>query len=273
MSSEQRAVMCRACGRRDGTHETDCRAVERAAKEKLQAECDHRPEYGEVQKLGGGCRRCGRCGRWRDEQDDSDTCCGDVDGGGGNAPPHESRVCQCYAPTCTNYLCAVCGTAVPWHRDLMIANPTISGRFCASCVDIEAAYHNLSVEEMHACRASLRVKRITRASRDPAPPTAGLSTNTTPLSPPQDARHRFAQEIACARAARTSFSPERLPPECVLPASVLPASALPERVLLVEKSKLPLRPYLERGEACWCHRAKDCNGNHEFHNVTVQFSK
>jgi hypothetical protein len=54
----------------------------------------------------------------------------------------------------------VCGVAVPWHKNLMIANPTIAGRFCDGCVDVEAAYHGLSVEEMHACRARLRVKRI-----------------------------------------------------------------------------------------------------------------
>jgi hypothetical protein len=155
----------------------------------------------------------------------------------------------------------------------MIDNPTISGRFCASCVAVEAAYHDLSVEEMHACRARLRLKRIARSPHrklgKPAPPTADLSTNATPLSPPQDARHRFEQEIARARGARPSIHPERVPPR------VLPASALPDRAFLVEKSKprdaneQPSRPYLERGEACWCHRAKDCDGNHEFRNVTV----
>jgi hypothetical protein len=31
----------------------------------------------------------------------------------------------------------------------------------------------------------------------------------------------------------------------------------------------PSQPYLERGEACWCHRAKDCDGNHEFHSITA----
>jgi hypothetical protein len=31
----------------------------------------------------------------------------------------------------------------------------------------------------------------------------------------------------------------------------------------------PSQPYLERGEACWCRRAKDCDGNHEFHSITA----
>lgn len=248
MSSEPSPAMCRACGRRDGTHETDCWAVKRAAKDKLQAECDHRPEYGVTQTtgipLGSPC--CGRCDLELQHESEFDTCCGKDIGDGDEAPAHERRVCQCYAPACTNYLCAVCGVIVAWRRDLMIVNPTISGRFCTSCVDVEAAYHGLSIEEMRACRARLRIKRI----------AADLSTRGTPL--PQGARHRFEQEVARARAAR-----------------LLPASALPERVLLVERSnprdvnEQPSRPYLERGEACWCHRAKDCDGNHEFHNVTV----
>jgi len=56
--------VCRACGRRDGTHDDDCRAVRRAAEEKLQAECDHRPEYGMTRTTGDllGPPCCGRCG-------------------------------------------------------------------------------------------------------------------------------------------------------------------------------------------------------------------
>jgi hypothetical protein len=274
MENEQSSVMCRGCGRRDGTHEIDCRAVRRAAKEKLQTECDHRPEYGVTQTtgvpLGPPC--CGRCDlELRPERESEfDTCRGEVDGG--DTPAHERRVCQCHAPMCTNYLCAVCGVAVPWHKNLMIANPTIAGRFCNDCVDVEAAYHGLDVEEMHACRARLRTKRIARSPHrtlgNSAPPTADLSTNATLLPPPQDARHRFEQEIARARGARPNAVSR---PEGVLP-RVLPACLLPERMSLVEKTRSGdsrSQSYLERGEACWCHRAKDCDGNHEFHNVTV----
>lgn len=55
---------CRGCGRRDGTHDDDCQAARRDAKEKLQAECDHRPEYGLSQTTGDvlGPPCCGRCG-------------------------------------------------------------------------------------------------------------------------------------------------------------------------------------------------------------------
>ena len=181
----------------------------------------------------------------RTSESNSDTCCGEA-GGVRTAPAHERRVCQCHAPTCTNYLCAVCGVAVPWHKNLMIANPTIAGRFCDGCVDVEAAYHDLSVEEMRACRARLWVKRVAqdrkyhgfheepqdpidRVDMTPAPPAR--LTDPAPLKPYFEAgriEHRQA------------FRSERLIPP-------------------------PSQPYLERGEACWCHRAKDCDGNHEFH--------
>ena len=81
-----------------------------------------------------------------DPGNDFDTCCGEARGVR-TAPPHKRRVCQCHAPTCANYLCAVCGVSVPWHKNLMIANPTIAGRFCGGCIDVEAAYHGLSVED------------------------------------------------------------------------------------------------------------------------------
>ncbi len=63
-TTSAKGVVCPACGRRDGTHESDCRAVERAARERLQAECDHRPEYGATQTTGEplGPPCCGRCG-------------------------------------------------------------------------------------------------------------------------------------------------------------------------------------------------------------------
>jgi hypothetical protein len=85
----------------------------------------------------------------------SDACCGDGDEGGGNAPSHERCVCQCYAPTCSHYLCAVCGVAVPWHKNLMITNPTISGRFCNSCIDVEAAYHGTRFVTTNVASVSL----------------------------------------------------------------------------------------------------------------------
>lgn len=187
---------------------------------------------------------------------DSDTCRGDLVEKGGNVPPHESRVCQCYAPPCVNYLCAVCGVAVPWHKDLMIANPSIAGRFCNGCVDVEAAYHGLSVEEMHACRGRLRTKRIAQDrkyhgfSEEPQYPVDQTHMKTaTPVPParltdPTTLKPYFEVDRIEHRSAHQGFRPERLVPS-------------------------PPQPYLERGEACWCHRAKDCDGNHEFRNIVA----
>jgi hypothetical protein len=162
---------------------------------------------------------------------------------------------------------------VEWHRDLMIVNPTISGRFCNSCVEVEASYHGLSIEEMHECRARLRLKRISQSPHHKLAvavlPAANLPTSTAPQTPSQDRSLSFEQEISRARGERESFYPERMSPR------VLSAGDLPDRVFLVEKSKSQdtneqsSPPCLERGEACWCHRAKNCDGNHKFHNVAV----
>lgn len=57
------ADKCRSCGLYDGAHEVDCLAVQHAAREKLQAECDH--QSGTVTRTTGDppgapcCRRCG----------------------------------------------------------------------------------------------------------------------------------------------------------------------------------------------------------------------
>lgn len=58
------ATVCRGCGRRDGTHDVDCRAVREEAMRALQAACDHRAEYGATQTTGDplGPHCCGRCG-------------------------------------------------------------------------------------------------------------------------------------------------------------------------------------------------------------------
>jgi hypothetical protein len=147
----------------------------------------------------------------------------------------------------------VCGVAVPWRKDLMIANPTIAGRFCDGCVDVEAAYHGLSVEEMHACRARLRVKRIAQDRKyhgfreEPQDPIDRVDMKTaTPVPParltdPAPLKPYFE---AGRIEHRQAFRPKRLIPP-------------------------PSQPYLERGEECWCHRAKDCDGNHEFHSITA----
>jgi hypothetical protein len=132
----------------------------------------------------------------------------------------------------------VCGVAVPWHKDLMIANPSIAGRFCNGCVDVEATYHGLSIEEMHACRSRLRTKRIAQDRKyhgfreEPQDPIDRVDMK--PYFEAARIEHRQAQ----------AFRPERLVPS-------------------------PPQPYLERGEACWCHRAKDCDGNHEFRNIVA----
>ena len=54
---------CRSCGFYAGTHEIDCLAVRRSAREKLQAECDHRSKT--ITRTTGdppGRLCCGRCG-------------------------------------------------------------------------------------------------------------------------------------------------------------------------------------------------------------------
>ena len=54
---------CRSCGLYDDAHEVDCLAVQRAAREKLQVECDHQSgTYTRTtgDPLGPPC--CGRCG-------------------------------------------------------------------------------------------------------------------------------------------------------------------------------------------------------------------
>jgi hypothetical protein len=56
-------MRCRSCGLDDGAHEDGCLTVERAAREKLQAECDH--QSGTVTRTTGdppGPSCCGRCG-------------------------------------------------------------------------------------------------------------------------------------------------------------------------------------------------------------------
>lgn len=55
---------CPSCGRYGSGHEVDCRHVQRLAREKLQAECDHREDYGSTRTTGDppGLLCCGRCG-------------------------------------------------------------------------------------------------------------------------------------------------------------------------------------------------------------------
>lgn len=58
------ARRCSSCGRPGGGHEVGCLRVARLEREKLQATCDHRSEYGTVRTAGdpSGPPRCGRCG-------------------------------------------------------------------------------------------------------------------------------------------------------------------------------------------------------------------
>jgi hypothetical protein len=57
--------ICRSCGLRDGTHASDCRAAAAEARARLQADCDHRREYGLTRTTGDppGPPCCGRCGK------------------------------------------------------------------------------------------------------------------------------------------------------------------------------------------------------------------
>ncbi len=166
---------------------------------------------------------------------------------------HERRVCPCYAPACRNFLCATCGVAAPWHKRLMIVNPTIAGRFCADCVDVEAAYHGLSIEEMHACRARLRVKRIAQAS------------------PGSCSGHREVLQDPIGRtdmAVAMPVLPARLTDLAILRPYISGTGRI-EHERVEARIPAPARPYLERGEACWCHLAKDCVGSHEFHGISI----
>lgn len=56
-------TLCTGCGRRDGTHEDECLVARREERHRIQAECDHRPDYGTRrttgEPLGPDC--CGRC--------------------------------------------------------------------------------------------------------------------------------------------------------------------------------------------------------------------
>lgn len=59
------STRCRSCGGIDDTHARDCRTVERVAREKKQAQCDHR-EHGILRKLSDppGDPQCGGCGAY-----------------------------------------------------------------------------------------------------------------------------------------------------------------------------------------------------------------
>lgn len=58
------SLFCSTCGRRDGGHDPDCMRGRRLERELLQAECDHRAEYGTIRTTGDppGPPCCGRCG-------------------------------------------------------------------------------------------------------------------------------------------------------------------------------------------------------------------
>lgn len=56
--------VCHGCGRRDDTHDVDCRTARAEGRRALQAACDHRTEYGVTRTTGDplGPHCCGRCG-------------------------------------------------------------------------------------------------------------------------------------------------------------------------------------------------------------------
>ena len=67
-------------------------------------------------------------------------------------------VCRC----CRDYLCSICGVTIDWHEGLYVTNPPVQWRYCAKgpCIEAEAAYHALPVDEMIRQRAALRAKRV-----------------------------------------------------------------------------------------------------------------
>lgn len=76
-------------------------------------------------------------------------------------PLHRSTaitVCRC----CRDYLCSICGVTIDWHEGLHVTNPPVQWRYCAkgACIEAEAAYHALPVDEMIRHRGTLRAKRV-----------------------------------------------------------------------------------------------------------------
>jgi hypothetical protein len=78
--------------------------------------------------------------------------------------------------SCRDCLCSICGVTIDWYEGLRVTNPPVQWRYCAkdACVETEAAYHALPVEDMIRHRGTLRAKRVFAHLQDrgiePRPP-------------------------------------------------------------------------------------------------------
>lgn len=70
-------------------------------------------------------------------------------------------VCHC----CRDFLCSICGVTIDWFEGLCVTNPPAQWRYCAkdACVEAEAAYHALPVDEMIRHRGT--GKKMTKPPR------------------------------------------------------------------------------------------------------------
>lgn len=127
---------------------------------------------------------------------------------------------------CRDYLCSLCGVTIDWHEGLRVTNPVVQWRYCANpaCIEVEAAYHAMTVDEMVQRRDDLRAKR---------------------LHEDLESRKPFDRAAAKARVISNGGTWEG-------------GNGRPERIKLG-----PSTFKLDPGEACWCNLGKNCNGNHE----------
>lgn len=140
-------------------------------------------------------------------------------------------VCHC----CRDYLCSICGVTIAWHEGLCITNPAVQWRYCAkdACVEAEAAYHALPLDEMIRQRDALRAKRVLAHLQD-----RGIEPRPTYVPPLE-------------RQMKTTSGPQRI-------------TRRPERIFIASHAFV-----LDLGEACWCNRGKDCDGSHEICPIEV----
>jgi hypothetical protein len=133
---------------------------------------------------------------------------------------------------CRDYMCSICGFTIDWHEGLFVTNPPVQWRYCMkpACVEVEAAYHALTVDEMWQRRNELRAKRWLENVRSQRP---------------------FNLADAKARVVADGGTWEG-------------GGGRPERITLG-----PSTFKLDPGEACWCNLGKDCSGSHEIGPIVV----
>ena len=144
---------------------------------------------------------------------------------------------------CRAYLCSLCGVTIDWHEGIYVTNPVVQWRYCAKavCVEAEAAYHALPVDEMIRHRGALHAKRVLVHLQD-----RGIEPRPPYVSPPE-------------RLVNTTFVTQDT-------ASGPQSIALrPERVTITPRAFT-----LDLGEACWCNLGKDCVGSHEIGPISVR---